>query len=85
MNEYATLVSLGVGFLFTWTVTVISLVIWLTGKFRDLEKLIYREMNRHREDDERQFRSLGTEVQRLKIKVFGFTGPVLNGDGIVSQ
>lgn len=82
MNDAGMVILAVVGFLLTWTVTVVSLVVWLTGKFRDLEKIIYHEMDKHRTDDDRQFRTLGTEVMRLKIKVFGFTGPVSEANGI---
>lgn len=51
-----------IGAVLTWTASIVSLVMWLTGKFRSLEAAIYRETNR-----------LGTRVQRLELKVFGFT------------
>lgn len=73
MHETATLVLGIIGALLTWTASVISLIIWLTGKFRSLEKLIYRELQKHQEEDTRQFHDLGTKVQRLELRLFGFT------------
>lgn len=67
----------------TWTVTVVSLVIWLTGKFSSLEKVIYREMDKHRTEDDRQFRAIGTKVQRLELRAFGFTGAPATEQAII--
>lgn len=72
-----------VGFMLTWTVSIISLVMWLTGKFRDLEKIIYREMDKHRTEDDRQFRAIGTRVQRLELRAFGFTGTPATEPGVI--
>ena len=75
------------GALITWTGSVISLVIWLTGKFRAIEKVIYHEMDKHRREDDRQFGEHATKIQRLELKTFGFTmsgrgggGPAMNGN-----
>lgn len=73
MQDTATLVLAIIGAVITWTASVISLVVWLTGKFRYLEKTIYREMDKHRREDDNQFRSQGTRIQRLEIKIFGYT------------
>lgn len=72
-----------IGFMLTWTVSIISLVVWLTGKFRDLEKIIYREMDKHRTEDDRQFRAIGTKVQRLELRAFGFTGAPATEQAII--
>lgn len=72
-----------VGFMLTWTVSIVSLVVWLTGKFRDLEKIIYREMDKHRTEDDRQFRAIGTKVQRLELRAFGFTEAPATEPGVV--
>ncbi len=32
-------------------------------------------MDKHRIEDDRQFRAHGTKIQRLELKAFGFTGP----------
>lgn len=42
-----------IGAVFTWTASVVVVVIWLNSKFRALEKLIYREMHEHRREDDR--------------------------------
>ena len=57
-----------------WTCSVTGSVIWLTGKFRHVENLIYKELERHREHNDAQFNNLGTRVQRLELHAFGFTG-----------
>lgn len=75
MNESATLIVAIIGLIITWTGSVIFLVLWLTGKFRSLEKALYREMDKHRREDDRQFGNHAVKIQRLEIKVFGFTGP----------
>lgn len=68
-----------IGALITWTGSVVSLVMWLTGRFRTLEKIIYQEMDRHRREDDVQFRAHGTKIQRLELKAFGFTqSPVVD-------
>ncbi len=69
-----------VGFMLTWTTSVVLLATWLAGKFRGLEKIIYHEMEKHRVEDDRQFRTLSTKIQRLEIKAFGFTeSPLADG------
>lgn len=65
-----------IGALITWTGSVISLVIWLTSKFRYLEQTIYREMDKHRREDDKQFDDHGRKIQRLELRAFGFSGPV---------
>ncbi len=75
MNDAAMLVLAIIGFMLTWTTSIVCLVVWLTTKFRDLEKVMYREMDKHRIEDDRQFRIQGTKIQRLELKAFGFTGP----------
>lgn len=77
MHDQATLVLSIIGAIITWTASIISLVIWLTGKFRTLEKIIYREMDKHRREDDEHFRDHETRVMRLEIKTFGFAGPTL--------
>lgn len=74
MNHDELIVAI-IGLVITWTGSVIALVVWLTGKFRYLEKAIYREMDKHRREDDHQFNAHTTRIQRLEIKAFGFTGP----------
>lgn len=84
MHDQATLVLAIIGSVTTWTASIIWLMIWLTGKFRNLEKAFYREMDKHRREDNAQFRDHGTKIMRLEIKAFGFTGPaslLSDGDG----
>ncbi len=74
MHDTTTLVLTIIGALLTWTITMVSLASWLSGKFRDLERLVYREMDKHRREDDRQFHRHGVKIQRLELKTFGFTG-----------
>lgn len=72
MTETVTLIILVLGAIVTWTTSVILLVLWLTGKFRGLEKALYREMDKHRREDDRMFDGHQTRIQRLELKTFGF-------------
>lgn len=73
MSEPVTLIIAIFGAIITWTTTVVAMVLWLNGKFQYLEKTIYREMEKHRREDDAQFRAIGTRIQRMELKVFGFT------------
>ena len=73
MNDSAMLIIAIIGFLLTWTASVAALAMWLTGKFRDLEKVFYREMDKHRREDDIQFNNHSVKIMRLEIKTFGFT------------
>lgn len=72
-QEGITIVLSILGAIVTWTGTVVALVLWLTGKFRDLEKSFYREMDLHRREDNTLFSDHGNRLQRLELKEFGFT------------
>ncbi len=63
--------------LLIYTGSVISLVLWLSNRFRALERTLYKELDRRRTLSEGKFFQLGTKIQRLEIKAFGFTGPAL--------
>lgn len=75
MHETATLIVTIILAMITWTATVASLVLWLTSKFRALEKALYREMDKHRREDDRQFNVHATRIQRLELRAFGFSAP----------
>ena len=52
-----------------WTASVVSVVLWLSAKFRSLERLIYSEANKiMRRNSELEIR-----LMRVELKVFGFT------------
>lgn len=76
MNNNAELILAIIGAIITWTASIVGLMVWLTGKFADLNATIYREMDKHRITDDRQFDDLGRRVQRLELHAFGFAGPV---------
>lgn len=75
MNDTAMLALAIIGAVITWTTSIVLLVLWLTNKFRSLEKALYREMDKHRREDDVQFNGHSRKLQRLEIKVFGFTAP----------
>lgn len=72
-NDTVTILLAIAGALGAWTVSVIAAAFWLAGKFRELEKTIYREMEKHRQEDDRQFSDLRRRTQRLELNAFGFT------------
>ncbi len=48
-------------------------VLWLETRFRKLEQTLYREMDKHRREDDKQFDDQGRRIQRLELNAFGFT------------
>lgn len=72
MNQWETWVSLGV-LVVTYTGSVIGMSLWLANKFRSLEGLIYKELGRVRRLTDVRLEALGLRLQRLELRVFGFT------------
>lgn len=79
MNELEIAVSLAV-LVITYTSSVGAMVLWLANKFRQLEKLIYKEMEMVRKENmslrrdmDRRIEGLGLRLQRLELRLFGFT------------
>lgn len=72
-SEVANLILSIVGFAVIWTTSIIGGVIWLNTKFRSVERAIYREDERHRKTNDARFNDLLLRVQRLELRVFGFT------------
>jgi len=68
-NDTAMLILAITGALFTWTLSVISLVIWLTTKFRALEIMMYSEMNKR----DQRAAMLHDRLMILELKVLGVT------------
>ncbi len=73
MTEVANLVLAILGAVLVWTTSVIGGMIWLNGKFRNIEKAIYRESEKLRREYDGKFNGHNTRIQRLEIKAFGFT------------
>lgn len=73
MHEATQLILAILGFALLWTTTVVGVVVWLESKFRRLEKLFYKELYTHTEEDDSKFENHGRRIQRLEIKSFGFT------------
>ena len=53
----------------TWTASVVSLVIWLTSKFRSLEILMYSEMKKR----DQRAAMFHDRLMILELKVLGVT------------
>lgn len=74
MNDSSQLVLAIGGAILVWTTSVITGMIWLTNKFRNLEATIYRESQKNRSQFETQLWNHSTRIQRLELRAFGFTG-----------
>lgn len=72
-NESATLAIAIVGIVITYTASIVSLVLWLAGKFRGLEATFYRELGKHRDEDSERFREQHDRLYKLELNTFGFT------------
>lgn len=77
MTEVPQLILAIIGAVVVWTTSIIGGMIWLTGKFRHLEKTIYREAAKHSVT----LYAHNTRIQRLEIKAFGFSGS--NGGPVI--
>lgn len=77
MHDTATLALAIWAAILTWTISVISGSVWLNSKFRHMEKALYRESEKHSV----ALTKLATRVQRLELKLFGFT-PVVFEDAV---
>lgn len=73
MESQATLIVAIVGVVLTYTISVVSLVLWLTGKFRAMEATFYRELGKHRDEDTQRFFEQGNRIYRLELTAFGAT------------
>ena len=73
MYDTATLILSIIGAVLVWTTSVIGGMIWLNAKFAAIHSLVYREMDKHRREDDRQFDEQGRAIQRLELNAFGFT------------
>lgn len=70
-------ISAIVGFL-TYTASLIGLMLWLTGKFRSVEVLIYKEMSGLKDEHRDAVGDVRDRVYKLEVAVFGVTntGPI---------
>lgn len=73
MFDTATFVLSLLGFAGLWSASIIGGMIWLNTKFRSLEKSIYREDEKHRQKNDEEFEDHKLRIQRLELRVFGFT------------
>lgn len=73
MHDTATLILAIIGAVLTWTASILALAVWLTGKFRDLEKTIYREDAKHRERMDSELRDHRDRIQILELTALGVT------------
>ncbi len=70
-----------------YTSSIIGLVMWLSNKFRAVERIFYRELSGYKARSDHNFLAYGLRIQRLELKAFGFTEspptelPTLNKNG----
>lgn len=73
--ELLTLTLAILGVTGAWTASVAALALWLAGRFRELEKLIYREIHEHKEQTDAKLKDHENRISRLEIKTYGFNLP----------
>jgi hypothetical protein len=91
MTQWEVVVSLAV-LVITYTSSIGAMVLWLANKFRQLEQLIYKEIHQLRREAqgarreyEQRLEGMGLRIQRIELRVFGFTKhPADEGPGISS-
>lgn len=59
--------------LIVYTSSVVGLVLWLSNKFRAMERTFYRELAKHNRQADDIFATYGLRIQRLELRTFGFT------------
>lgn len=79
MHDTATLVLAILGIVITYTGSIIGLVVWLTGKFRHQEAEYWRGINKLNEELRNKLYQMSTRIQRLELRLFGFTTQPLTG------
>lgn len=72
-NDPATLIVAILALVITYTASVVSLVLWLAGKFRALEATFYRELGKHRDEDNERFQEQHDRLYKVELKMFGHT------------
>lgn len=70
-REEATFIILILGGIGSWTTVVVVCTLWISSQLRKLEKVIYKETDRIEAIVGRTSR----RVDRLELKVFGFSQP----------
>lgn len=61
------------GLVLVYTTSVVSLVLWLSAKFRALEVAFQREMDKHRDEDAERFLDHAQRLQVLELERLGYT------------
>ena len=72
-NEALNIIIAIAGLGFTIVCTAVASGFWFAWQFRRLEKVFYREMDKHRDEDDTMFKAHDLKIQRLELKTFGFT------------
>lgn len=75
MADPVSVINLGViivGALAGWTASVVAAVLWLNSKFRALELMFYREMNKERRANMILFQEHNDRLLRLELKQDGY-------------
>lgn len=65
----------------TWTVSVAAFAWWLSAQFRNIEQLIHRLVDQHKEEQRQHVTDLKERIMVLELKAFGYT-PVNPRDGV---
>lgn len=74
MNDTPMLVLAIFGAIMVWTTSVIGGIIWLNTKFRSIETIVYRELEKYRNRYDTHLYANDTRLQRVELRLFGFTG-----------
>lgn len=66
------IVSIG-AFALLWTGSIISMTLWLANRFRQVEKIIYYEINKHAGEDNIKFSEMKERLIILELQRQGWT------------
>lgn len=66
------IVSIG-AFALLWTGSIISMTLWLANRFRQVEKIIYYEINKHAAEDNIKFSEMKERLIILELQRQGWT------------
>ena len=73
MNEAPIILAI-VGALLAWTASVATLTLWLASRFRDIERLIYREMHALDVKYDKVLKDHSDRIMVIELKKEGYTG-----------
>lgn len=62
-----------IGALAGWTLSIISAAFWLSGRFRALEVLLYKEIGKIKQQNEQLIKEHNDRLMILEMEVLGVT------------